>query len=567
MGTHSIIESIGERPAHLPDLDESVAVEAERVSMGQRIRRMLGLGPHPDDVEETPSEVSFDAIPTHLTFDVLNAALGPRPPAKGFRRPFGGWAANVEPGTWWQSTTAEMPGFYPFPAPSGARVRGVPFGRNLHTAEPIGLDPAQWLVDGLVTNTGIWVQGQPGIGKSTALKRLLMGLVGFGFMGIIPGDLKDEYTPLVTKMGGQVFPIGRGLFSLNPLDRGPLVEVIAGLQGAEREQVESLANSRRLALLEALLAIVGRAELTPTERLLLGTATAIASDAAGDDEPTIPMVLHALDAGSDPLRKIMAVPAASTAGAEDLAYAREVREFRNTLALLCSDDGPIKGMFDRPSTVKVTKDMPAVSLSLSAIEDDGDDVVGAAMLCSWTWAAGVIEAQQASGQRRNIFQPQDELWRGLRAGPGLVEKTDRMTRLNRHRGIVSAQSTHSLSDLDALATVEDRAKARGMAARNAIKILGGLDGEEMKRLHELTPFTSRERAMVTSWSAPPTWVPGQRHPGRGKYLVKSGARMGLPVVVELDPEEAQLYNTDTAWHGVTATFDNGKERRDDTDAA
>ena len=142
-----------------------------------------------------------------------------------------------------------------------------------------------------------------------------------------------------------------------------------------------------------------------------------------------------------------------------------------------------------------------------------------------------------------------------------------MTRLNRHRGIVSAQSTHSLSDLDALATVEDRAKARGMAARNAIKVLGGLDGEEMKRLHELTPFTSRERAMVTSWSAPPTWVPGQRHPGRGKYLVKSGARMGLPVVMEFDPAEAALYNTDTAWNGVTASFDTKGTTRADSDVA
>ncbi|OBC06986.1 MULTISPECIES: ATP-binding protein [Gordonia] len=566
MGTHSIIEAVAERPSHLPDVDVAVAVEAERVSMGQKILRAIGLGPHPDAVADTPGEVSFDDIPTDLPFDVLNAALGPRPPAKGFRRPFGGWAANVEPGAWWQSTTAEMPGFYPFPAPSGARVRGVPIGRNLHTAEPIGLDPAQWLVDGLVTNTGIWVQGQPGIGKSSFLKRLLMGLVGFGFMGIIPGDLKDEYTPLVGAIGGEVFRIGRGLHSLNPLDRGPLVAVIAGITGAERDQLESLANSRRLALLESLLAIVGRAELTPTERLLLGTATAIADDAAGDEEPTIPDVLRALDNGSDALRKIMAVPSA-VGGVEDMTYQREIREFRNTLHLLCSDNGPIKGMFDRPSTIKVTKDLPAVSLSLSAIEDDGDDVVGAAMLCSWTWGAAVIEAQQASGNRRNIFQPQDELWRGLRAGPGLVEKTDRMTRLNRHRGIVSAQSTHSLSDLDALATVEDRAKARGMAARNAIKVLGGLDGEEMKRLHELTPFTSRERAMVTSWSAPPTWVPGQRHPGRGKYLVKSGARMGLPVVMEFDPAEAALYNTDTAWNGVTASFDTKGTTRADSDVA
>jgi len=45
------------------------------------------------------------------------------------------------------------------------------------TAEPVGLDPAEWLRQGLVSNTGVWVQGQPGIGKSTIVKRLLTGLV------------------------------------------------------------------------------------------------------------------------------------------------------------------------------------------------------------------------------------------------------------------------------------------------------------------------------------------------------------------------------------------------------
>ena len=378
-----------------------------------------------------------------------------------------------------------------------------------------------------------------------------MGLVGFGFMMIVPGDLKDEYTRMVRAMGGEVVRLGRGHESLNPLDRGPLVAVIASATGGEKQQLMALANSRRLALLESLITIVGEGkQLTATERLLLGAAVAIADAAAGDDEPIIPAVLTAIDHGSDPLRKIMAVPSQATTGAGDLAYQREVRDFRNAVALLCSDDGPIRGMFDRPSSFKVTKDMPALSLSLSAIEDESDDVVASAMLCASTWATSVVEAQQASGLRRNIYQPRDEVWRALRAAPGLVEKEDRATRLNRHRGMVTAQSTHSVTDLDALPTIEDRAKARGMAARNGVKILGGLDDAEMKRLHEITPFTSRERRLVTQWSAPPTWVPGQLHPGRGKYLIKSGARMGLPVRVVLLEEEIKLYDTDNAWEGV-----------------
>lgn len=550
MGNHSLV-SVTEEPIRTAT-DEDVAAEGTRASMGDWVRRRMGFGVSVSGDEDSTElgEVSFENVPLHMPFDVLNKALA-APPAKGRRRPFGGWAANPESGTVYQSTTAQLPGFYPFPAPAGARVRGVPFGNHLHTAEPIGLDPAQWLKDGLVTNTGIWMQGQPGVGKSTGLKRIGMGLVGFGFTMIVPGDLKDEYTKMVLEMGGKVFQIGRGLHSLNPLDRGPLVAVIASAgTAAERDQLAALANSRRLALLESLITIVGGQEPTATERLLLGTAVSIADEAAGTREPTIPEVLEAIDGGADPLRKIMAVPYKRVSGSEDLAYEREVRDFRNAVALLCSEDGPIRGMFDRQSSFSMDRDLPAMSLSLSAIEDESDDVVAAAMLCASTWSASVIEAQQARGARRNIFQPRDEMWRALRAAPGLVEKEDRATRLNRHRGMVTAQSTHSVTDLDALPTSEDRAKARGMAARNGVKILGGLDNAEMERLHEITPFASRERALVTQWSAPPTWVPGQQHPGRGKYLIKSGARMGLPVRVNLTPDEIRMYDTDEAWSAL-----------------
>ncbi len=137
------------------------------------------------------------------------------------------------------------------------------------------------------------------------------------------------------------------------------------------------------------------------------------------------------------------------------------------------------------------------------------------MMCAWAWSAAVIDGHAASGKRKNVIQIQDELWRALRATPGLVERSDRITRLNRHRGVVSVQSAHSITDLEALPTEADRAKAKGMAARNNIKLLGGMDNAEMNRLHEIAPFTSQERALVTSWAAPPTWVPGQRHPGRG----------------------------------------------------
>jgi hypothetical protein len=93
--------------------------------------------------------------------------------------------------------------------------------------------------------------------------------------------------------------------------------------------------------------------------------------------------------------------------------------------------------------------------------------------------------------------------------------------------------THSLADLDALATEEDRARARGFMDRSAITVLAGLPPRELARVAEITPLTKPERALVASWSAPESSQPGARHPGRGRYLIKTGERLGIPVPLTL----------------------------------
>ena len=63
----------------------------------------------------------------------------------------------------------------------------------------------------------------------------------------------------------------------------------------------------------------------------------------------IPDVLRVLDSGADPLPRL-------AAAADDADYRRRTRELVNTLGLLC--DGPIRGLFDRPSTVTADPDTP-----------------------------------------------------------------------------------------------------------------------------------------------------------------------------------------------------------------
>jgi hypothetical protein len=460
------------------------------------------------------------------------------PQSWGWAAPGGGRAANVEGGVVYTGTTQQLCGLYPFAAASGTTPPGVPIGRHMHTSEPIGLDPAEWLRQGLVSNTGLWVQGQPGIGKSTIVKRLAAGLSAFGCVVVVPGDTKGEYTPLINHLGGRVWKIGRGKHSLNPLDAGPLRTALAQTSGEERARLAETIRARRLSLLEALVVIVRRAEITVTERRLLDVALdmAVAADPAG--EPTIPDVVRVLTNPSDELLGIAACD-------DQTGFRRDARDLLNTLGLLCA--GAIRGIFDRPSSVTADLDTPALSLDISDLDEDDDEVVAAAMLSSWAWAAAMIDGSAALGRRRNVFRVQDELWRALRVAPGLVERSDRVTRLGRHRGEVSAQVTHSLDDLQALPTEADRAKARGMAARNGVMVLGGMADQELDAIRHITPLTEGEAAMVRSWAAPPGWNRGTIHPGRGKYLIKCGERIGLPVEMTLVPTERQLYDTDQAW--------------------
>ena len=80
----------------------------------------------------------------------------------------------------------------------------------------------------------------------------------------------------------------------------------------------------------------------------------------------------------------------------------------------------------------------------------------------------------------------------------------------------------------------------------AIKVLAALPARELEEVGRVARLSEPERDLVTSWAAPETLLPGSGHPGRGKYLVKTGERPGLPIAMTLVDEEPRLYDTDAA---------------------
>lgn len=469
-------------------------------------------------------------------------ALDPKrvAPRRGWSR---GRAAHIEPGAIYLGTTVQVAGLFPFVQAGSLPAEGVPIGPDLLAHELVCIDPPGW-VGKLTTNPNVWVQGQPGAGKSAIAKRLCLGLAAYGYKIVVPGDVKGEYVAMVQALGGQVVRIGRGLDAINPLDSGPLGRHLPGLPAEQRERVLAEVNGRRSELLHALLATPHGLARRPgaEESTAINMAVRLAADAQPTNfDPTIPEVIAVLRESPQALRDRLIAR-------DESAYLRAVRPVIAALENLC--DGPLSGLFDRPTTTPLQLSQPALAIDLSPILSAGDQVVAAGLLATWAYSYASVDTARAFGLvDRQVVLPLDELWRALRAGPGMVSAMDAITRLSRSKGEISLMITHSLQDLEALPSEEDRAKARGLMERCDTLILAAMPVSELNRVSAQKPLTQSEISLVASWASPTASgldVAAATHPGRGKCLLKIGQRVGIPARLQLTEAERQLYDTDAA---------------------
>lgn len=97
---------------------------------------------------------------------------------------------------------------------------------------------------------------------------------------------------------------------------------------------------------------------------------------------------------------------------------------------------------------------------VSAIDDSEMDLQAATLLACWSAGFGTVNvantlADAGLEPRRHYFVVLGELWRALRAGRGMVDRVDALTRLNRQRGVGMAMISHTMSDLLALPAGDD----------------------------------------------------------------------------------------------------------------
>ena len=493
-----------------------------------------------------PPAAASSALRRRAAAAAAGAGHGAGP--RGWRGPGRGAAAYVEAPPEWRGTTVQVCGLWPFSAGSGTPMVGVPVGRHLGSGATVCVDPISWFRRArLISNPSMFLLSQPGLGKSTFVRRVALGLVAQGVTPLVLGDLKPDYADLVAAVGGQVIPVSRGTGGLNPLDPGALSRVVSRLPGEAARRLRAQMLGRQVTITAGLVELVRRARLADHEESALAAAIGVLNDRHGG-VPVLGDLVDVIAAAPEPVRAVLL-----DRGDEHVYAALTDRLQRSLLALT---SGAFGDVFAGRTRTPLDLAAPAVCLDTSAIADTDERLQAAALLACWNEGFSAVLAAQAltdaglSGQRI-FFAVLDELWRVLRAGEGMVDRIDGITRLNRQKGLGQAMVTHTMKDLDSLPAPADRMKARGFLERAGIVVMGGLTGAEMGSLREVVALSRAEGRLVTQWASPPAWDAGAgtgaEPPGLGKFLVKVGGRPGIPLRVQLTAAERAINDTNRLW--------------------
>lgn len=542
----------------------TTTVSKEHNARGSKLRERLAtvfplIGRREEDAEE---RATVGAL--------VKGEKDVRPSRSGYRGRGRGAARVVSGPQEWQTTTNLGCGFNPTVVGAPAPVIGTPIGRHLATAADVCCDTFAWFREGIIATPSAFVLGLPGLGKSTLIRKILIGHIAQGHVSIVAGDVKGEYAAYTRAMGGQVIKLGHGYGSLNPLDVGALGHIVPILEENHEKlareghselihRVKEQVHGRQLSLVTALvgLARAGNGTMTGVEdfeTMLIAIALRelyARPDTDWAHPPVLRDLISQIERGSDKLKE-------KARADSDEEWKQRVDPLLLSLNALL--DGVTGQIFGGHTTDPIDVAAPAVCIDVSAIKRDAADVKSAVMIACWGNAFGSIEAahtlaEAGLGPQRYFAICLDELWQTLGAAPGLVGQIDALTRLNRTDGAALYMITHTFKDLQALPTEEDRRTAMGFVERAGLVICGGLPRSELDMLHRMLPFSKAEAEMITSWSRGAALKRSRTQgasavpPGRGRFMIKASkdGSPGIPVQTILMPTEVKtrLHDTNT----------------------
>ena len=272
-------------------------------------------------------------------------------------------------------TTRHAQAIYPFIAAGGLGGRGVFVGRDT-AGGAFCYDPWELYARGLLDDPNAIVLGKLGQGKSALVKTLLWRMILFGRRAFVL-DIKREYGPLCEAVGVEPVSLtpGGGV-RLNPLASRP----------EEHAQLE---------LLRAVTITALGGPLTQVEAAALRVALHTVRE-RGSGEPTLPQIAALLFAPVAEMAKQLRTDADRLA-----ADAR-----RAALALQDLCEGPLKGMFDGPTTPGLDLGARLLVLDLHAVRDS--PAVGILMACATAWMSAQLARTAGTPGRNRLVNVADE---------------------------------------------------------------------------------------------------------------------------------------------------------------
>jgi type IV secretory pathway VirB4 component len=366
-------------------------------------------------------------------------------------------------------TTRHAQAIYPFVNAGGLGGRGAFIGRD-GGGGAFCFDPWVLYGDGALDDPNVIVLGKLGQGKSALVKTLLWRMLLFGRRAFVL-DVKREYGPLCEAVG--VKPISLvpgGGVRLNPLASRP----------EEYAQLE---------LLRAVTVTALGGPLTQLEAAALREALRTVR-ARGQGEPTLPQIAAVLfEPVGDMAQRLQTTVADLAADARRAALA---------LQDLC--EGPLRGMFDGPTTPGLDLEARLLVLDLHAVRDS--PAVGILMACATAWISALLARTAERPGRERLINVADESWKIVQHA-GLGEWFQSNFKLARQFGVMNLVVLHKLADLQAAGDAGSRAAriAEGLVADASTRVVYHQDESQVPLTRTLLGLSRSEAELISMLSA------------------------------------------------------------------
>ncbi|HEY6395889.1 MAG TPA: hypothetical protein VIX82_00395, partial [Solirubrobacteraceae bacterium] len=215
---------------------------------------------------------------------------------------------------------------------------------------------------------------------------------------------------------------------------------------------------------------------------------------------------------------------------------------RAALALQDLCEGPLRGMFDGPTSPGLDLDAKLLVLDLHAVKDS--PAVGILMACATAWMTALLARMAERPGRERLINVADESWKIVQH-TGLGEWFQSNFKLARQFGVMNLVVLHKLADLQAAGDAGSKAAriAEGLVADASTRIVYHQDESQVPLTRSLLGLSESEAQLISRLSA-------------GQALWRVGSR-SFVVQHYRSRFEARMTNTDTGMRVSAARMERG----------